>query len=129
MARTTFDIALGILWLEGHVWVQKRKGTGHLDGFWEFPGGKVEGSESPVDAAIREVGEETGLALGPEQLQYLDTHSFEYPERSVVLHCFLCRLPADPELRGGMWISVLELNRLKMPPANQIVIEKLKGLS
>ncbi|MGH3588122.1 MAG: NUDIX domain-containing protein [Pseudonocardia sp.] len=32
---------------------------------WAFPGGKVEPGESPADAAVREVAEETGLQVHP----------------------------------------------------------------
>lgn len=34
--------------------------------WWELPGGGVEAGESEVDALVREVLEETGLALRPE---------------------------------------------------------------
>ncbi|WP_219471078.1 NUDIX hydrolase [Nonomuraea rhizosphaerae] len=35
---------------------------------WDIPGGHVEPGESPVDTAVRELAEETGLALRPDDL-------------------------------------------------------------
>jgi 8-oxo-dGTP diphosphatase len=34
------------------------------EGFWNAPGGKIEGTETPEEAARREVREETGLTVG-----------------------------------------------------------------
>jgi 8-oxo-dGTP diphosphatase len=44
---------------------------------WELPGGAVEQGESPMDGAVREVQEETGLAVSPTQLTgiYYDTEA------------------------------------------------------
>lgn len=42
-------------------------------GFWNAPGGKIERGESPEEAAIREVFEETGLAISrPEKVGSLE---------------------------------------------------------
>jgi 8-oxo-dGTP diphosphatase len=44
---------------------------------WELPGGAVEQGESPMDGAVREVQEETGLSVTPTQLTgiYYDTEA------------------------------------------------------
>jgi 8-oxo-dGTP pyrophosphatase MutT (NUDIX family) len=48
-------------------------------GQWALPGGRIDPGETAEDAALRELGEEVGLALGPEcLLGRLD----DYPTRS-----------------------------------------------
>jgi mutator protein MutT len=37
-------------------------------GMWAFPGGALEPGETPVDAAVRELQEETGVVVAPESL-------------------------------------------------------------
>jgi RimJ/RimL family protein N-acetyltransferase/8-oxo-dGTP pyrophosphatase MutT (NUDIX family) len=39
---------------------------------WDLPGGVVEGGESPVDAVVREVGEELGVAVSARSLLAVD---------------------------------------------------------
>jgi 8-oxo-dGTP diphosphatase len=56
--------------LRGGQWVLlgKRKGA-HGEGQWALPGGRIEPHERPVDCAVRELEEETGIALHPDRLQ------------------------------------------------------------
>lgn len=50
---------------EPHVLVLKRAFAGRNAGQWALPGGRLEPGESPVEAALRELGEEVGLVAAP----------------------------------------------------------------
>lgn len=43
--------------------------------FWNIPSGMVESEETPVLGAVRELAEETGLVVAPEDLQLVGTSS------------------------------------------------------
>ena len=49
------------------LWMHRRTEEGPLDGFLEFPGGKVEVGESYLEASVRELSEENQVLLTFEQ--------------------------------------------------------------
>src|SRR5690554_6023153 len=60
-----------VLERDGEVLLMRRKGTGFFDGLYSLPGGHVEEGESLRDAAVREMREETGIALQADALDML----------------------------------------------------------
>ena len=56
----TIEVVAAIIVRDGKVFATKR-GYGKWQGWWEFPGGKIEAGESPEDALVREIREELGL--------------------------------------------------------------------
>ena len=127
--QPTREVAVAILWANGKVWIQKRRQTHHLEGYWEFPGGKVEPSETPEKALRREIQEEVGLELPfdlPEQFLVQD---YPYPEQAVRIHFFLCRLDSADPLTNGRWIPTTDLDSFNFPPANETVLQKIKTLA
>ena len=58
---------------------EKKKGLGL--GKMVGPGGKLEPGESPVQAAVREVREESGLQVREQDLRALGRIRYEFPDR------------------------------------------------
>src|SRR6476469_6272439 len=82
------------------------------DGYWELPGGRLEVGESAAQAVIREVAEESGVAIALVGLSgvYSDpTHVLLDPDGTVHQQLALCfhavpstsEDPAEPRSPGG----------------------------
>jgi 8-oxo-dGTP diphosphatase len=106
---------------------RRLKGT-HLEGMWEFPGGKCEAGETHSGCLTREIQEELGceVRVGDELLSV----SHEYVERTVELHFFSCELQGEPRPLLGQdikWVPRGELRSLQFPAADAELIEMLAG--
>jgi 8-oxo-dGTP diphosphatase len=72
-----FELSASVaIWRGREVLLMKRAG-GVGSGGWFLPGGHVEPGERPVDAAVREVKEETGIVLDRESLSLADVMSYD----------------------------------------------------
>ncbi len=117
--KVAVEVAVGLLVRQGRVWVQTREGAAHLAGFQEFPGGKLEPGEGPLEALLREIREETGLALSPSAPRFLFTVRHRYPDREVTLHFFVCRVDPFEPTGLGEWLRIEDLGEENFPPANR----------
>ena len=112
----------------GAFLVTRRPGGVHLEGLWEFPGGKCEEGESHTESLAREIAEELDTAIVIDREVFSVVHS--YPDRIVELHFFSCRLAGAPRPVLGQemrWVSREELRTLPFPPADEELIEILTG--
>lgn len=56
----------------GEILLLRRANTGYRDGFYDMPAGHLEANESLKQAAVREVKEETGVDVKPEDLEFVE---------------------------------------------------------
>jgi 8-oxo-dGTP diphosphatase len=123
---TTIVVTAAVIERDGRVLVTRRlKGT-HLEGYWEFPGGKCDSGETLEESLLRELREE--LAVEATVGEKLVTISHTYPERRVELHFFSVVLANEPVPQLGQemqWIPREELASLKLPPADDELVALL----
>ncbi len=122
--KKVIPVSIGIPIKKNEVWLQVRKTKDQLFEKLEFPGGKVESSEDPRQALIREFKEETSVDIDEDKVILFDIFFFEYEHLKVELTTFL----VQSEMKGadGEWRSIEELKESdQIPEANHQIIEKL----
>ena len=119
-------VTAAVIERDGSFLVTRRQQGVHLEGFWEFPGGKCDAGETLTACLARELKEELDVdaRIGPEV--YTVTH--DYPGRSIELHFFQCGLIGDPHPQIGQemrWVRRDDLATLEFPPADAELISTL----
>lgn len=131
-ASATVLVAAAILVERGRVLLTQRKRGTHLEGAWEFPGGKVEPGEDPKDALARELREEIGVDAAVGDIVEVTFH--RYPQKAVLLLFYsAARLPGSPEpqaidVADVRWAARDELRDEELPPADVAVLRKVRGM-
>jgi mutator protein MutT len=111
---------------DGALLLTRRLDGTHLAGTWEFPGGKCEDGESLPSCLRRELLEELGVEAEVGDEVFTLRHA--YPEKTVQLHFFACRLLGEPRPLMGQqmrWVPRADLPALEVPDADRQLIERL----
>ena len=124
----TVVVTAAIIEDAGRYFVTRRHKGVHLEGLWEFPGGKCEPGESLEDCLRRELREELGCdaVIGDEVF----TVTHHYADRSVELHFLRSTLAGEPAPLLGQemrWVARQDLRELQFPPADRELIAWLAG--
>lgn len=120
-------VAAAVIENEGAFLLTRRQQGVHLEGVWEFPGGKCDPGESHVECLSREIREELGAAVRVGREVFTIAH--RYPDRIVELHFFACALTEEPRPLLGQemrWVRRDELSSLEFPPADVELIRMLR---
>ena len=121
-------VTAAIILKNGKVLVVRRAPGENLAGKWEFPGGKLQGCESPEECLQREIYEE--LHIRGKTGRHVCDSLFEYASGQMVLKAYFF------DWRSGKitltvhdrmaWLGVQELETLDLAPADIAVARFLK---
>ncbi len=66
---------------------------------WGSPAGKIEGSETPDEAILRELHEETGINLKKDRITYFGKVFVRYSEYDFIYHIFHTKLSEKTNIK------------------------------
>ncbi len=103
--KPVIDVSIGILHRQdGRILMARRPEGKPSAGRWEFPGGKIEATENPHDALVRELREELGIDTIAADAWMIKQHS--YSMLIARLHIFrVTDWHGEPHGREGQHLS------------------------
>ncbi|WP_306673562.1 Nudix family hydrolase [Tahibacter caeni] len=120
-------VAAALIDADGRVLLAQRPEGKHLAGYWEFPGGKVEPGETPLQALQRELIEEVGVRIGAADP--LIRIPWRYASKFILLDVYrVLAFDGQPHSCEGQalkWVPAAALDPAEMPPADHAVIHAL----
>jgi 8-oxo-dGTP diphosphatase len=106
----------------------RRKPTGSMASRWEFPGGKVEGEETPEQGLKRELEEEFGIHADIGSLLF--TTCFRNNDIEYRLISFEATIGEPPVFLAEHteigWFTLEEIERLDLADSDRVLFQKLK---
>ena len=124
--------AIALVDPDGRVLIAQRPAGKHLEGLWEFPGGKLCQGETPEAALIRELKEELGIDVAESCLAPLSFASHAYEEFHLLMPLYVCRIwQGAVSAREGQklkWVRPSKLGDWPMPPADAPLVAALRDL-
>lgn len=96
--------------------------------YWEFPGGKIEAGETPLQALTRELDEELGITINAAT-PWL-TRVFSYPHATVRLHFYrVTRWQGTPTPREQQQLVWQTADKISVAPLLPACIPVLRSLT
>lgn len=129
MDRSDLRVVVGILLnLRGQILISLRPNHVPQGGLWEFPGGKLEPNETPLQALRRELWEEIGIEV--KSANFFSTVEHTYEDKRVTLEAWrVDKFIGEPSGKEGQkieWIFPSELSKRNFPSPNQALIRLLE---
>jgi mutator protein MutT len=119
-------VAAALVERDGRLLITRRQPGVHLEGLWEFPGGKCEPGETVAECLQRELHEELAVTALVDEERFVTCHT--YYDRTVELHFLDCRVIGEPRPQLGQemqWVRRGELSQFAFPPADAELIARL----
>lgn len=128
--KTVLVSAVALIDRDGRILLAQRPEGKSMAGLWEFPGGKVEGGETPEAALVRELHEELGIETWNSCLAPLTFASHTYDDFHLLMPLFACRkwngIVQPKEGQTLKWVYPKDFSNYPMPPADIPLIPILR---
>lgn len=132
MTKILMVVACALIDTDNRILLAQRPEGKAMAGLWEFPGGKIEGGETPEQSLVRELQEELGVSTQTACLAPLTFASHSYDDFHLMMPLYICRkfdgIPMPKEGQELKWVRAQDLRNFPMPAADEPLIPVLQDL-
>lgn len=129
MSKTVTVSAVALIDDKKRILMARRPKGKHMEGLWEFAGGKIEQGETPESALVRELKEELSIKVTQKDLKPINFTSHKYDDFQLIMLLYGCNRwygkPQALEHSDLKWTYMDALSRLSMPPADEPLLDHL----
>ena len=129
--QRTIRVVAAVLEKDGRYLITQRRSTAVLPLMWEFPGGRVEESETDAQALKREVRHRLGAEIEVGKLISFVSHPYEH--YVVDLFLYECTLLGETlegrNVNAFQWVTSAEFDQYPFTPADEASMNKLLGVT
>lgn len=135
MSNSVVRVVGAVVQRDGTVFAARRNADRSAGGLWEFPGGKIEGNETPEAALRRELREELGVNVMVGLL--VDQSISRVDDVQIELSCYTARFDGDDPVSSSdhdamRWVPLDALSSLEWAPGDvpiiNVLAERLRDL-
>jgi 8-oxo-dGTP diphosphatase len=128
-SRKAIHVVAGALFdAEGRVLIAQRPPGKHMAGGWEFPGGKLDAGEAPLEGLKRELREELGIET--IRATALISYEHRYEDRRVFLDLWVVHeytgVPRSLDAQALRWVELAELDSIGLLEADKPMVEAIR---
>ena len=107
---------------KNEVLISLRKNKKEYNGYWEYPGGKIESGETLEQGLVREIREELNIAITNSCIAPLTFAVDEEEMNETILFLYVCR-KWDGSITSLLnqkieWVKPIDLAQYQMPRSN-----------
>ena len=107
---------------KNEVLISLRKNKKEYNGYWEYPGGKIESGETLEQGLVREIREELNIAITNSCIAPLTFAVDEEEMNQTILFLYVCR-KWDGSITSLLnqkieWVKPIDLAQYQMPRSN-----------
>jgi len=120
-------VAAIIINTENQFLMARKKEGKPLAGYWEFPGGKVDGGEADITALKREIREELNVEL--KDIKFSFAYTYRYPDKEIDFVFFRAQIDIGKirltDHDDVVWIDMSEIYNYKIAPADREALQHI----
>src|SRR5579872_3363677 len=126
----TIRVVAAVLEKDGRYLITQRRAAAVLPLMWEFPGGRVEDTETDAQALRREVRHRLGVGIDVGKLISFVSHPYDHYVVDLFLYeCTLQHAELEAKnVNAFKWVTSAEFDQYPFTPADEASMNKLLGV-